>query len=55
MASIFTKIINGDIPSYKVAETDEFYAFLDIASIRLTPCLELIGQVDLHMYVYPNS
>lgn len=30
MASIFTKIINGDIPSYKVAETDAFYAFLDI-------------------------
>ena len=30
MASIFTKIINGEIPSYKVAETDEFYAFLDI-------------------------
>ena len=30
MASIFTKIINGEIPSYKVAETDKFYAFLDI-------------------------
>ena len=30
MSSIFTKIINGDIPSYKVAETDDFYAFLDI-------------------------
>ena len=30
MASIFTKIINGDIPSYKVAETDDFYALLDI-------------------------
>lgn len=30
MASIFTKIINGEIPSYKVAESDEFYAFLDI-------------------------
>lgn len=30
MASIFTKIINGEIPCYKVAETDEFFAFLDI-------------------------
>jgi len=30
MASIFTKIINGEIPSYKVAESDLFYAFLDI-------------------------
>ena len=30
MASIFTKIINGEIPSYKVAEDDNYYAFLDI-------------------------
>lgn len=30
MASIFTKIINGEIPSYKIAENDQFYAFLDI-------------------------
>ena len=30
MASIFTKIINGEIPSYKVAEDEQFYAFLDI-------------------------
>ena len=28
--SIFTKIINGEIPSYKVAENGDFYAFLDI-------------------------
>lgn len=30
MASVFTKIISGEIPCYKVAETDEFLAFLDI-------------------------
>ncbi len=30
MSSIFTKIINGEIPSYKIAENDDFYAFLDI-------------------------
>jgi len=30
MASIFTKIINGEIPSYKIAEDDKYYAFLDI-------------------------
>jgi len=30
MASIFSKIIAGEIPSYKIAETDKFYAFLDI-------------------------
>jgi|SRR5690554_319861 len=30
MATIFSKIIAGDIPSYKIAENDKFYAFLDI-------------------------
>lgn len=30
MSSIFTKIINGEIPAYKVAEDDKFIAFLDI-------------------------
>lgn len=30
MASIFSKIISGEIPAYKVAETDKFLAFLDI-------------------------
>ena len=30
MASIFTKIINGEIPCYKVVEDDNFIAFLDI-------------------------
>ncbi len=31
MASIFTRIINGEIPCYKVAEDDRYYAFLDIS------------------------
>lgn len=30
MTSIFTKIINGEIPAYKVAENDTYFAFLDI-------------------------
>ena len=30
MATLFTKIINGEIPCYKVAEDDHFLAFLDI-------------------------
>lgn len=30
MASIFTKIINGEIPSHKIAETEDYLAFLDI-------------------------
>lgn len=31
MSTVFSKIAAGEIPSYKVAENDEFYAFLDIA------------------------
>ncbi|MFD1628924.1 HIT family protein [Pseudopedobacter beijingensis] len=34
MASIFTKIVNGEIPAHKVAETTEFLAFLDISPLR---------------------
>ena len=30
MSTIFTKIIEGEIPSYKVAENDDYFAFLDI-------------------------
>lgn len=34
MATIFSKIISGEIPAYKVAETEEFLAFLDIFPLR---------------------
>lgn len=33
MSSIFTKIINGEIPSYKIAEDEDYLAFLDIFPI----------------------
>ena len=33
MATIFTKIAAGEIPSYKCAENEDFYAFLDIAPL----------------------
>lgn len=32
--TIFSRIMNGEIPSYKVAENDEFYAFLDINPVN---------------------
>ena len=35
MTSIFTKIVNGEIPCYKIAENDKFLAFLDIAPLKL--------------------
>lgn len=34
MATIFTKIINGEIPCYKIAEDKNFFAFLDINPLR---------------------
>lgn len=34
METLFTKIINGAIPSYKIAEDEHFYAFLDIFPMR---------------------
>ena len=34
MATLFTRIVRGEIPSYKCAENNEFYAFLDINPIK---------------------
>lgn len=34
MASIFTRIVRGEIPCYKVAESDRFLAFLDVFPLR---------------------
>jgi histidine triad (HIT) family protein len=34
MSTIFSQIINGSIPSFKIAENDLFYAFLDIEPLR---------------------
>lgn len=52
MASLFTKIINGEIPSYKVAEDEYFYAFLDISPVAwghtlLVPKKEIDYLFDL--------
>jgi len=33
MSTIFSRIINGEIPSYKIAENELFYAFLDISPL----------------------
>jgi len=34
MASIFSKIVSGDIPCYKIAENDQFLAFLDVFPLK---------------------
>ncbi len=35
MSSIFSKIISGEIPSYKIAENEKFFAFLDIMPLAI--------------------
>lgn len=34
MSTVFSKIVKGEIPSYKIAEDDKFYAFFDINPLR---------------------
>ena len=46
MSTIFTKIANGDIPSYKVAESEDFYAFLDIAPMTKGHTLVIPKKVE---------
>lgn len=52
MATIFTKIINGEIPCYKIAEDEQFLAFLDINPLSkghtlVVPKLEVDYIFDL--------
>ncbi len=57
MSSIFSKIINGEIPSYKIAETENCYAFLDVFPLReghvlVVPKLEVDNIFDLPINLY---
>ena len=59
MASIFTRIVNGEIPSYKVAEDDRFYAFLDINPLAeghtlVIPKVEVDYIFDLDQETYQS-
>lgn len=46
MATIFTRIAKGEIPSYKVAENEEFYAFLDISPMAVGHTLVIPKNVE---------
>ena len=46
MSTIFTKIAKGEIPSYKVAENEEYYAFLDIAPMAKGHTLVIPKNVE---------
>jgi len=59
MATIFTKIINGEIPCYKIAETEDFFAFLDInpnakGHTLCVPKKEVNRLMDLDEDMYLN-
>ncbi|MBP5235299.1 MAG: HIT family protein [Bacteroidales bacterium] len=46
MSTIFTKIANGEIPSYKVAESEDYYAFLDISPLAEGHTLVIPKKVE---------
>lgn len=46
MATIFTRIANGEIPSCKVAESEDFYAFLDISPLAEGHTLVIPRKVE---------
>ena len=46
MATVFTKIAKGEIPSYKVAKNEDFYAFLDIAPLAKGHTLVIPKNVE---------
>ncbi|RIA08440.1 histidine triad (HIT) family protein [Flavobacteriaceae bacterium MAR_2010_72] len=57
MSSIFTKIVNGEIPCYKIAETKDFLAFLDVnpnakGHTLCIPKIEVDKLLDLDEVTY---
>ena len=57
MSSIFTKIINGEIPCYKIAESKDYFAFLDIRPLTrghtlVVPKIEVDYIFDLENELY---
>ena len=59
MASIFSKIIEGQIPSYKIAETEDLLAFLDVfplmeGHVLVVPKKEVDNILDLSPELYTS-
>jgi len=55
MPSIFTKIVQGEIPSYQVAETEDFLAFLDIQPIARGHTLAIPKQEVDYLFDLPDD
>ena len=65
MSSIFTKIVNGELPSYKVAEDPKHLAFLDISPIALGHVLvipkkeidyifDIVSDEYIELFIFAN-
>ncbi len=55
MASIFTRIINGEIPCYKVAEDENYFAFLDISPLAKGHTLVVPKQETDYIFDLDNQ
>jgi len=55
MSSIFTKIVNGEIPSYKVAEDENFLAFLDIFPLAVGHVLVIPKKETDYLFDLDND
>lgn len=55
MSSIFSKIINGEIPSYKIGETDTAYAFLDISPLHIGHTLVVPKREVDYLFDLPEA
>jgi histidine triad (HIT) family protein len=55
MASIFTRIVNGEIPCHKIAETNDFLAFLDISPLAEGHTLVIPKQEIDYLFDLPEG
>lgn len=55
MASIFSKIVSGEIPCYKIAETDQYLAFLDINPLTKGHTLVIPKQETDYIFDLDNE
>jgi histidine triad (HIT) family protein len=55
MPSIFTRIINGEIPCHKIAEDDQFLAFLDIMPLAMGHVLVIPKQEIDYIFDLPSE
>ena len=55
MASVFTQIVNGEIPCYKIEENEDFLAFLDIMPLKKGHTLVIPKMEVDYIYDLPNQ